>query len=86
MHQLVDDDAQVDAATAQGDGLYPAGFAHTARAAIAGNDVDVGALRCSGDESSDKKTRQVKNKFQDCLHSGLFPTRKVKACFKIAIR
>ena len=70
MHQLVDDDAQVDAAAAQGDGLYPAGFAHTARAAIAGNDVDVGALRCAGDESSDKKTRQVKTRFKDC--SGLF--------------
>ena len=56
VHQLVDDDAQVDAAAAQGDGLYPAGSAHTARAAIAGNDVDVGALRCSGDESGDKKT------------------------------
>ena len=44
VHQFVDDNAQVDTATAKRDRLYPAGSAHTARAAISGNDVDVGAL------------------------------------------
>jgi hypothetical protein len=40
----MDDDAEVDAALAEGHGLQAASPAHAAAAAVAGNNVDVGAL------------------------------------------
>lgn len=50
VHQLVDDDAKVDASRPERDGLNPAGPADAAAAPVAGDDVDVASLRRSRGE------------------------------------
>ena len=50
MHQLMDDNAKVDATASQRDGLDSTGSAHTATAPVARDDVDVSVLRCSRNE------------------------------------
>jgi hypothetical protein len=50
VHQLVDDDAEVDAAGPEGDGLDPSGSADAAAAAVSGHDVDVAVLVGAGNE------------------------------------
>ena len=50
MHQLVDDNANIDATAAQRDGLDSAGSAHAAAAPVARDDVDISVFRCSRNE------------------------------------